>query len=459
MKKLLLFVSLFCLANTWAYNFTVDGIYYYYQTSGSDTLGVEVTYKIYDDYSGAINIPDSVSYNGNKYAVTSIGNYAFKNCSTLTSVSIPESVTEISNMAFYRCSSLTSVSIPQNVTSIGDWAFQYCTSLSSISIPEGVTSIGHVAFSHCTSLSSVNISSSVTYLGDSVFAECQSLTSLTVLNPVPVAMYSTGFCYVDQSACTLYVPCGSGSAYGSADVWKEFNIVESSGGVSYLINDTTTYHVSDLEYQAISPEMYYKTTDSLKSQCDADSIVNHYTQYVFDANYYTDTTHVTVNDTTFFTVNDTAHVIVNDTNFVTTTDTSYVTVVDTNYVTITDTAHVTVMDTSFVTITDTNYISVEDTLIITKAVTSLKSPNNKVTIKMYPNPAKDYVVISLDDYTMINSYNLIITNASGQQVYSALVNKSEYSINVQDIGGAGLYVVTFKDTENNLFVSKRLLVE
>ena len=82
-------------------------------------------------------IPDSV---------TSIGNNAFYNCDSLTSVEIPDSVTSIGNNAFYSCDSLTSVEIPDSVTSIGDGAFAYCASLTSIVIPNSVTSIGNSAF-------------------------------------------------------------------------------------------------------------------------------------------------------------------------------------------------------------------------------------------------------------------------------------------------------------------------
>ncbi|MBO7377543.1 MAG: leucine-rich repeat domain-containing protein, partial [Clostridia bacterium] len=65
-------------------------------------------------------------------SVTSIGSYAFAYCSSLTSISIPNSVTSIGNGAFAYCSSLTSISIPNSVTSIGSWAFEYCSSLTSI---------------------------------------------------------------------------------------------------------------------------------------------------------------------------------------------------------------------------------------------------------------------------------------------------------------------------------------
>ena len=93
-----------------------------------------------------LGIPDSV---------TSIGDYAFRNCESLTSITIGNGVTTISNFAFDGCSSLTSITIPSSVTSIGEYAFFGCTSLTSITIPDSVTSIGDDAFRACTSLTSI----------------------------------------------------------------------------------------------------------------------------------------------------------------------------------------------------------------------------------------------------------------------------------------------------------------
>ena len=111
--------------------------------------------------------------------ITSIGNFAFSSCYSLTSITIPSSVTIIGNSAFFECSSLTSITIPSSVTSIGGSAFSNCSSLTSVTIPEGVTSIGDSAFSDCRSLTSITISSSVNSIGKRAFSYCSKLTSVT----------------------------------------------------------------------------------------------------------------------------------------------------------------------------------------------------------------------------------------------------------------------------------------
>ena len=113
-------------------------------------------------------------------SVTSIGNGTFQGCSSLTSINIPSSVTSIGGSAFYGCSSLISINIPSSVTSIGNGTFQGCSSLTSINIPSSVTSIGGSAFYGCSSLTGINIPSGVTRIGDRAFYDCSSLTSINI---------------------------------------------------------------------------------------------------------------------------------------------------------------------------------------------------------------------------------------------------------------------------------------
>ena len=132
----------------------------------------------------SVVIPATVTYQGTTYSVTTIGAWAFEDCSSLTSVTIPNSVTSIGNNAFYDCSSLTSVTIPNSVTSIGIEAFSGCSSLTSVTIPNSVTSIGAWAFEDCSSLTSVTIPNSVTSIEAWAFENCSSLTSVTIPNSV-----------------------------------------------------------------------------------------------------------------------------------------------------------------------------------------------------------------------------------------------------------------------------------
>ena len=158
-------------------------------TEGTHTINVtgEISEDTFSDIIFALNRLSSDIYVNldlsKTTGLTSISDMAFWNCSSLTSVTIPDSVTSIGDEAFYNCSSLTSVTIPDSVTSIGDKAFYNCSNLTSVTIPDSVTSIGEYTFSKCSSLTSVTIGNGVTKIVDySVFAGCDNVKTLVIGN-------------------------------------------------------------------------------------------------------------------------------------------------------------------------------------------------------------------------------------------------------------------------------------
>ena len=160
----------------------------YYQGDLSGWLGLE-----FDSYFEApMYYADNLYINGELLqgdivipdGTKKIGNYAFCNCSGLTSVTIPDSVRSIGDYAFSGCSGMISITIPDSVISIGDHAFSGCSGLTSITIPDGVTSIGRYAFSGCSGLTSVTIPDGVTSIGEGAFYYCSGLTSITILDSV-----------------------------------------------------------------------------------------------------------------------------------------------------------------------------------------------------------------------------------------------------------------------------------
>ena len=202
--KTLLFAIVASTGICFGSNTSVGGIWYNFNNAN---YTAEVTYKgsyssQYNEYSGSIVIPSSVSYSGTTYSVTSIGESAFSDCSSLTSVTIPNSVTSIGGNAFVSCSGLTSVTIGNSVTSIGWSAFAGCSSLTSVTIPNSVTSIGYYAFGECSSLTSpiynahifaclpesysgaYTIPSGIESIAGHAFSGCKSLTSVTIPNSV-----------------------------------------------------------------------------------------------------------------------------------------------------------------------------------------------------------------------------------------------------------------------------------
>jgi len=169
----------------------------------------------YNCYSlASITIPNSV---------TAININAFYDCYSLASVAIPSSVTIISNNAFDSCSALTSITIPNGATSIGNYVFSGCSALTSITIPSSVTSIGNYAIQYCYSLVSASIPNSVTSIGTYAFRNCFSLVSASIPNSVTsIGTYMFSNCYTltsitIPSSVTKISANAFSSCYGMAE--------------------------------------------------------------------------------------------------------------------------------------------------------------------------------------------------------------------------------------------------
>ena len=215
-----------------------------------------------NNYSGDIVIPATVTYNNITYKVTSLQEFCFEGCSSLTSIILPSGLTSLGDRCFYNCSSLTSITLPSGITllgedcfsycssltsitlpseltslgdrcfsfcsgltsitlpagltSLGNWCFYYCSSLTSISLPSGITSLGDDCFSCCSSLTSISLPSGITSLGDDCFSGCSSLTSVLCLAVEPPSCTSS----VIDNTMRLYVPKGSVEKYKQSAAWN-----------------------------------------------------------------------------------------------------------------------------------------------------------------------------------------------------------------------------------------------
>ena len=228
---ILLITSLLTLlgGKAYAYDCEVDGIYYY-RISATE---LEVANKVFSDqnrtaYSGAVTIPSTVTYNGKTFNVVSIGEYAFRDCTGLTAVTIPTSVKTIKSYAFYNCTSIAQINLPASVTTIGAGAFEGCSSLASMVLPSGLSSVEPESFYDCTALRTVVLPGSVSSIGADAFSRCTSLINVYLLANSMPKCDASAFDKVDRTWCTLYVARGS-AAYQNDQTWGEFFIEEFSG--------------------------------------------------------------------------------------------------------------------------------------------------------------------------------------------------------------------------------------
>ena len=276
LRALFLSLAVFLSLPMLAEKVEISGINY---DLDAETKQATVIKKSSGEYSGSIVIPESVEHEGTAYSVTSIGGYAFDECSGLTSVTIPNSVTSIGDGAFQKCSGLTSVHIsdiaawcnidfgdnplyyahhlylngeevkdlviPNSVTSIEGSAFSGCSGLTSVTIPNSVTSIGKRAFGYCSGLTSVTIGSSVKSIGVWAFCDCPELLDVYCYAEKVPSTESDAFnrSPISDVYATLHVPDVSIDSYRATAPWSDFfNIVGLSTGtvgINYDFNADT----------------------------------------------------------------------------------------------------------------------------------------------------------------------------------------------------------------------------
>ncbi len=290
MKRFLTGLCLCCTLSGFAAT-EVDGIWYNFSDSTA-----EVTYqnrgKETPEYTGNVVIPGTVSNNGTDYAVMSIGERAFYDCSNLVSLHVPSSVTSIASDAFIDCDglteitlpfvgtspestggvtfltmfannpalkkvtisepcttipaygfsslplALTEINLPNTITTIGHSAFAHCRELTSITIPEKVDSIGEYTFAYCDKLTSVIIPENVKSIGNFAFYNSYKLTSIDIpKNVTAIGKWAFGSCDSDSSSVTTSINVDSENANYSSEDGVLFNkdkttLIRCPGGIA-----------------------------------------------------------------------------------------------------------------------------------------------------------------------------------------------------------------------------------
>ena len=218
------------------------GYYYYY-----DYDGWSYRYGTYYDKIGdyAFKGCSGLTSLTLPATITTIGKYAFEDCTGLTSLNLPAGITSIGRRAFGGCSGLTSLTLPAGITSISDEAFYLCSGLTSLTLPAGITSIGEYAFSGCSRLTSLTLPAGITSIGEFAFSYCSGLTSIYVYaEKVPrIGRYAFEGCA--SRKCTLYVPKGTYDNYRLSEFGYFENIVEfDATGIDKTTTSTDVEEVS-----------------------------------------------------------------------------------------------------------------------------------------------------------------------------------------------------------------------
>lgn len=270
-----------------AYDFCVGGVYYNY--TSPDHKGAMVTYGDLSNnpYTGDIVVPKQVSYRMETMDVKGVGDHAFFNCQTVTSVTLPEGVTSIGQQAFSHCYAMKSVSLPQSLQRIEDAAFEYCEDMTSFTVPQGVTRIdcsGYGVFYQCRGLKEFSVEE-----GNVMFTAVDGVlysSDMSMLVQYPASRAETEYVIPDEvvtMSATAFAPAlvleklviGSSlgmvemAAFGECPALREFEVSADNeamcavGGVLFD-KDVTTL----VQYPAGSTVSDYALPGTVTSMAD-----------------------------------------------------------------------------------------------------------------------------------------------------------------------------------------------
>lgn len=285
--KTLLISLLLCVEQTMqgATTFTVNGIRYYVNNANCVFVASNS-----GNYSGNISIPSTVTYSKKTYMVTGINPYAFRNCTGLTSVSMPSSIVNIGSEAFSGCVGLTSIKIPKGVYYIGELAFYGCTGLTSftvdeenddftaidgllltkdsttlvavpagidmgtkvLTIPESVTSIGKYAFDGCTKLIYINLSNKVTSISAYAFRNCKGLQTITLSDSLrSIGSYAFNGCGFTSITIPQNVTSIGNNAFYGCDSLFYIRLCSSELNSAFNFSDSCIVYAHDKAWEKV----------------------------------------------------------------------------------------------------------------------------------------------------------------------------------------------------------------
>ena len=153
--------------------------------------------------------------------VTSIGQYAFQDCTAITNITFPSGLTNIGAYSFQRCTGITSITIPNTVRTVGNQAFYSCTGLTSVKIGTSLTGLDPQVFGYCRGLRSITIPSNITEIGGGALIGCSGLTSIIIERTSPPRLQYTN-ALSGTNDCPIYVPAESVDTYKAASGWSTY---------------------------------------------------------------------------------------------------------------------------------------------------------------------------------------------------------------------------------------------